>query len=129
MPRSTTPAVRPRSRPTADVRHGSSSSSSASWQRKALVGAVAAAVVLLGVGVVRAVRGTGLGDRHLSSVFGHVHGLGVDPADAALYADTHYGLFPRSGRMAAAAGWRTASRTIWDSPSKFCAGLARDLIR
>jgi hypothetical protein len=54
---------------------------------------VASAVVMLAVGVVMAVRGAGPSDGESSSAFGHVHGLGMDPADAALYAGTHYGLF------------------------------------
>lgn len=33
---------------------------------------------------------------------GHVHGLGVDPADGALYAATHYGLFRLDGQRPAA---------------------------
>jgi hypothetical protein len=93
MSRSTTPALRPGSRPTADTRDGSASSPSASWRQRALVGVVAAALVLLGVGVVMAVRGAGPSHGKSSSAFGHVHGLGVDPADGALYAGTHYGLF------------------------------------
>jgi hypothetical protein len=94
MPRSTTPAVRPGSRPTADARAGSSSSSSsASWKWRALVGLVVAAVVLLTVGVVMAVRGADPSDGESSPGFGHVHGLGVDPADGALYVGTHHGLF------------------------------------
>ena len=31
------------------------------------------------------------------TVFGHVHGLGVDPADDTLYAATHYGVFRVEG--------------------------------
>jgi photosystem II stability/assembly factor-like uncharacterized protein len=54
---------------------------------------VAAAVVLLVLGVVMAARGANPSDGESSSAFGHVHGLGVDPADGALYAATHYGLF------------------------------------
>ena len=48
---------------------------------------------MLAGGVVLAVRGAGPSDGESSSAFGHVHGLGMDPADAALYAGTHYGLF------------------------------------
>lgn len=36
---------------------------------------------------------SGPGTSAAPAEFGHVHGLGVDPADGTLYAGTHYGLF------------------------------------
>src|SRR5215207_759961 len=38
------------------------------------------------------------GDKHVA--LGHVHGLGVNPADGTLYAASHHGLFRVSGNDA-----------------------------
>lgn len=68
-------------------------------RRALLVAAIVAVLV-----VVTAVYFLGTADdsgapRSAATKVAHVHGLGVDPADGALYAGTHYGLFriPESG--------------------------------
>jgi hypothetical protein len=58
---------------------------------------VGAIVVLVGLGV-RALVGM---DDGRAGEMEHIHGLGVDPFDGALYAATHYGLFRVSGDGAA----------------------------
>jgi hypothetical protein len=60
------------------------------WVERGLLGVVAVAVVLAGAGVWRLSddgRGTSAGGPV------HVHGLGIDPADGALFIATHTGLF------------------------------------
>jgi hypothetical protein len=58
---------------------------------------IASALLLAGCGSGRgtpAANGAGSGPPPASEpVFGHVHALGVNPADGALYAATHYGLW------------------------------------
>ncbi|MGW0552232.1 hypothetical protein [Streptomyces altiplanensis] len=46
---------------------------------------------------------------------GHLHGLGLDPADGALYAAGHLGVFRLT--PPAPYGSPTATRTRWASPS------------
>lgn len=58
-----------------------------------LVGVIALTVAALAL-VVMLNRGDGPGAAApAAGQFGHVHGLGVDPADGAVYAATHYGLY------------------------------------
>ena len=63
-------------------------------RRSGLLGAAAvSALVLAGCGADRAAGGRGEGHADGDHVaLEHVHGLGVDPADDALYAGTHHGL-------------------------------------
>jgi hypothetical protein len=55
--------------------------------------AMSAVAVLAGCG-----DGNDQGDKHVA--LGHVHGLGVNPADGTLYAASHHGLFRVSGNDA-----------------------------
>jgi hypothetical protein len=62
------------------------------WLERGLVGLVALAVVLLAAGLWR----LGAGDQTTSATDAgpvHVHGLGVNPADGALFIATHTGLY------------------------------------
>ena len=63
-------------------------------------GLVAAAVVLV-AGLVLVATRLGGDDQGAAGQLEHVHGLGVDPADGALYAGSHYGLYrvPRDGTL------------------------------
>jgi hypothetical protein len=55
---------------------------------------MAALVVLVGVALLATRGGDGDGPADAAAAeVAHVHGLGVDPRDGALYAGTHYGLF------------------------------------
>lgn len=58
--------------------------------------ALVVAVVVIGGIVFFTTRGDD-GTGTASAGMAHVHGLGVDPKDGALYAGTHYGLFRVSG--------------------------------
>lgn len=66
------------------------------WVERGLLGLVALAVVLLAAGLWRVVGG---GETTTSTDAGpvHVHGLGVNPADGALFIATHTGLY-RAGK-------------------------------
>ena len=61
-----------------------------------LLAVVIVAVVAIGGFVFFTTRGDD-GTGTASAGMAHVHGLGVDPKDGALYAGTHYGLFRVSG--------------------------------
>jgi hypothetical protein len=81
----------PKTRPAAARRPAASTSRARqprvrAWSLVAVAVAIAAVVVLL---VVRVTGEETAESAHLE----HVHGLGVDPADGALYAGSHHGLF------------------------------------
>jgi hypothetical protein len=62
--------------------------------------AVVLALVVLAVIVIVATRDTASGGAEAAPEVSHVHGLGVNPADGALYAATHHGVFriPEDGQ-------------------------------
>jgi len=62
------------------------------WVERGLLGLVAVAVVLAAAGVWR-LTGDGRGTSAADAGPVHVHGLGIDPADRALFIATHTGLF------------------------------------
>jgi hypothetical protein len=62
------------------------------WVERGLIGLVAAAVVLVAAGVWR-LSDDGRGTSAAGAGPVHVHGLGIDPADNALFIATHTGLF------------------------------------
>jgi photosystem II stability/assembly factor-like uncharacterized protein len=63
------------------------------WRLGLAALALSAVAVLAGCG-----DGTDEGDKHVA--LGHVHGLGLNPADGTLYAASHHGLFRVSGNAA-----------------------------
>jgi hypothetical protein len=69
--------------PTADRQH----------HRGRRLGVVVAALLLLATAAVVVMRATSAGDGARAPVLGHVHGLGVNPADGVVFAGSHYGLF------------------------------------
>jgi hypothetical protein len=93
-------SVHDRSRSTTDRRQ--TGPTGGSRDRLVVGGAVAAIVVVLAAVLLLTRGGDDTAAEHDMGAdvgMAHVHGLGVDPADGALYAGTHYGLFrvPDSG--------------------------------
>lgn len=80
------------------ARPGASKPAGAGHERRSRLGLVvavivAAVVVLAGIVVLATRDGDETGGATAASIeIGHVHGLGVDPKDGALYAGTHHGL-------------------------------------
>lgn len=100
MPRSrtSTPRAKPaRPRPAGPPSRGRAPSRSASPERRrAVLAFLATVIVLVAVAVFLLTRGedgTGQQADTAGAGMAHVHALGVDPQDGALYAGTHYGLF------------------------------------
>lgn len=58
-----------------------------------LVGALVSYLAWDGAGNEPATHGSSASGAHPELGLGHVHGLGVDPADGVLYAASHYGVF------------------------------------
>ncbi|MDQ3423535.1 MAG: exo-alpha-sialidase [Actinomycetota bacterium] len=101
MPKSRTRASRPRPSGTKSTgRRAPAPAPDRSDNRLAvIVGALVAVAVLAGVAFLVTRGGDEAGSA--AAEVSHVHGLGVDPQDGALYAGTHYGLFrmPEDGAV------------------------------
>lgn len=88
---------RPAPVPPVTGRSATTSGPPLSGSRRTVIGAVVGAIVLAAVVAAVVLLGGRAGQPSTGgqqpATVAHVHGLGIDPADGALYAGTHYGVF------------------------------------